>query len=38
MHFTENDFQTIFGTNKAEMEALLRHANNVLERLRLITE
>ena len=38
MHFTENDFQTIFGTNKAEIEALLRHANNVLERLRLITE
>jgi hypothetical protein len=38
MHFTDNDFQAIFGANKAEFEGLLRRANSVLERLRLIAE
>jgi hypothetical protein len=38
MHFTDNDFQTIFGVNRAEAEGLLRRAENVLERLRLVAE
>jgi hypothetical protein len=38
MHFSDNDFQAIFGTNRAEAEALLRRTENVLERLRLIAE
>lgn len=38
MHFTDNDFQAIFSTNRAEAEGLLRRADSVLERLRLIAE
>jgi hypothetical protein len=38
MHLTDSDFQAIFGANKAEVEGLLRRANSVLERLRLIAE
>jgi hypothetical protein len=38
MHFSDNDFRTIFGVNRAEAEGLLRRADGVLERLRLIAE
>lgn len=38
MHFTDNDFQTIFGVNRAEAEGLLLRTNSVMERLRLISE
>ena len=38
MHFTEDDFQAIFGATAAEVEGLLRRATSVLERLRLISE
>ena len=38
MHFTENDFQTIFGASRREVEALLRRAASVLDRLRLTLE
>ncbi len=38
MHFTENDFQAIFGVNRAEAEGLLLRTTGVLDRLRLISE
>lgn len=38
MGFTDNDFQTIFGANRSEAEALLLRATGVLERLRLLPE
>jgi hypothetical protein len=38
MHFTENDFPTIFGVSRGEIEALLLRTNAVLERLRLMSE
>jgi hypothetical protein len=38
MHFTENDFQTILGTSRAEAEALLRRMDGVLDRLGMSAE
>jgi hypothetical protein len=38
MQFTEDDFQTIFGFNRGEIEALLLRTSQVLERLRLPSE
>ena len=35
MHFTENDYQAIFGVSRAEIEALLLRTTGVLDRLRL---
>jgi hypothetical protein len=35
MHFSDNDFQTIFGINRADAEGLLMRTTNVIERLRL---
>ncbi len=38
LQFTENDFQTIFGFSRGEIEGLLLHTNGVLDRLRLASE
>jgi len=38
MGFSDNDFVTIFGVNRAEAEALLLRTTGVLERLRLFPE
>jgi hypothetical protein len=38
MHFTDNDFQTIFGINRADAEALLLRTSKVIERLHLTSE
>jgi len=38
MHFTENDFQTIFGVTRAEAEGLLLRTSKVIERLRLTSK
>lgn len=38
MHFTDNDFQTIFGINRADAETLLLRTSKVIERLHLTSE
>ena len=38
MQFTEDEFQVIFGFNRAEIEALMLRTANVVERLRLPSE
>ena len=38
MHFTENDFQAIFGVSRTEIEGLLLRTTGVLDRLRLTSE
>jgi hypothetical protein len=38
MHFTENDFQAIFGVSRAEIETLLQRTTAVFDRLRLTSE
>ena len=38
MHFTENDFQTIFGIHRADAEALLLRTSKVIERLHLTSK
>jgi hypothetical protein len=35
MHFTENDYQAIFGVSRAEIEGMLLRTTGVLDRLRL---
>jgi len=38
MHFTDNDFQTIFGINRADAEGLLLRTSQVIDRLRLTSK
>lgn len=38
MHLTEGDFQAIFGASRGEIDALLRHATGVLDRLQITSE
>lgn len=38
MHFTDNDFQTIFGINRADAEGLLLRTSKVIERLQLTSK
>ena len=38
MHFSENDFQAIFGVPRGEMEGLLRRADSLLDRLEVVLE
>jgi hypothetical protein len=38
MHFTENDLQTIFDVNRAEIEGFLLRTRSVLDRLQLNSE
>ena len=38
MNFTDNDFQTIFGINRADAEGLLLRTSQVIDRLRLTSK
>jgi hypothetical protein len=38
MHFTDGDFQTIFGFTRGEVEGMLLRTTSVLDRLRLTSE
>ena len=38
MHFTDDDFQTIFGFTRGEIEGMLLRTTSVLDRLRIASE